>query len=93
MVRKGVIGQTLGVAAMLAALACGGSDRDVQRAGEGDPQAGEATGTESAELDAECCCQRYDEDGNPTGAVISNQTACKSTGGTCTQDQTQCQNE
>jgi hypothetical protein len=91
MVRKGVIGQALGLVAMLVALSCGGPDRGAQRASGA--EAGEAEGTESAELDAECCCQRYDEDGNPTGAVISNQTACKSTGGTCTQDQTQCEDE
>jgi hypothetical protein len=91
MVRKGVMGRALGLVAILAALSCGGSEPDAQR--PGGAEAGEAGGTESAELDAECCCQRYDEDGNPTGAVISNQTACKSTGGTCTQDQTQCADE
>ena len=43
--------------------------------------------------DAECCCQRYNEDGDPTGAVNSDQMACKSTGGTCTEDVSQCAEE
>jgi hypothetical protein len=70
--------------------------------GAGEQQTSEPTASASGaqsgepvadEMDAECCCQRYDEDGNPTGANVSNQTACKSTGGTCTQDESQCENE
>ena len=91
MVRKGVMGQALGLAAFLAALSCGGSDRGAQR--PRGAEAGETEGTQSAELDAECCCQRYDEEGSATGAITSDATACKSTGGTCIEDNTQCESE
>lgn len=42
------------------------------------------------ERETECCCQRYDDEGSPTAATISDTTACKSTGGTCTDDEMQC---
>ncbi|HWM85686.1 MAG TPA: hypothetical protein VNO33_07605 [Kofleriaceae bacterium] len=74
------------LAAALAATACGGSS---------DRGASEPGASETGELlpDAECCCQRYNEDGDPTGAIISDESACKSTGGTCTEDKTQCESE
>jgi len=93
MSRTGTIGRLVAlILTMAAGTVTGGCG------GAGDRRASEpsaAPGEDSAgpELDAECCCQRYDEDGNATGANISDQTACKSTGGTCTQDETQCENE
>jgi len=91
MARMGRIGRALALGlVLLAPLAgCGGaSDR-----GAAEPTAGETGGDLDPDGDAECCCQRYDEDGSATGAITSDATACKSTGGTCIDDQTQCESE
>jgi hypothetical protein len=87
MARMGRIGRALALGlVLLAPLAgCGGaSDR-----GASEPT---DTGGE-LEPDAECCCQRYAEDGSATGAITSDKTACKSTGGSCIDDTTQCESE
>jgi hypothetical protein len=71
------------VTAAASGFACGGSsakpaaDPDTPTGGDVVP-------------DPVCCCQRYDQEGTPTGAGVSDRTACKSTGGTCTDDETQC---
>jgi hypothetical protein len=67
---------------------CGGASA----AGASEPGDG-GGGAMETEPDAECCCQRYNEDGDPTGASTSDQMSCKSTGGTCTDDTTQCEEE
>jgi hypothetical protein len=75
-------------AAAAPALSCGGSGGKQASEPGASSQAGDLEDRET-----ECCCQRYDEDGNPTGATVSDTTACKSTGGTCTEDQSQCEEE
>ncbi len=87
MVRMGRIGGALALLVSLAPLAgCGGAS---------DRGAAEPTASETGELepDTECCCQRYAEDGSATGAITSDTTACKLTGGSCIDDQTQCESE
>ncbi len=91
MARMGRIGRALalGLALLAVPLAgCGGADR-----GAAEPTASETGGELGPETDAECCCQRYDEEGSATGAITSDQTACKSTGGNCIEDLTQCESE
>ncbi|HKE14848.1 MAG TPA: hypothetical protein VKB80_08300 [Kofleriaceae bacterium] len=94
MVRMGCLGQAAALSAALAAAAltgsCGGADR---RASESSAASSAGAPGGAGGDDGECCCQRYDEDGNPTGANVSDQTACKSTGGSCTDDQSQCEEE
>lgn len=70
------------LALLLAILSCGGSAR--KEADEPLP---------AEEPEKECCCQRYNENGNPTGAAMADESACKSTGGTCTDDLTQCESD
>ncbi|HTE53162.1 MAG TPA: hypothetical protein VK698_20050 [Kofleriaceae bacterium] len=79
----------LGLTTAAAALSCGGSSHK-PAAQPSAAAAGDAGAAGDEVPDPECCCQRYDEDGSPTGAGVSDTTACKSTGGTCTDDQTQC---
>jgi hypothetical protein len=85
----GRIGRALALGlVLLAPLAgCGGAS---------DRGAAEPSGTDGEldpDVDAECCCQRYAEDGSATGAITSDMTACKSTGGSCIDDTTQCESE
>ena len=75
------------VTASASGLACGGSS-----AKPATDQAAATTGGDAVP-DPVCCCQRYDQEGTPTGAGVSDRTACKSTGGTCTDDETQCSEE
>jgi hypothetical protein len=91
----GCLGRVLALSAVVVAGAltgaCGGTERGASQTAASAPGQDDAPG--GAGDDGECCCQRYDEDGNPTGAIVSDQTACKSTGGVCTEDQSQCDNE
>ncbi len=70
-----------------AALSCHGS------AQKGAEEPGAGGSSEAGESEPECCCQRYDENGKATGAATSDEAACKSTGGTCTDDRSQCSSE
>ena len=72
------------MAAVPLALSCGGAEK-----GAAEP----AGAGEAAEKEPMCCCQRYDENGKPTGAATAEETLCKSTGGTCTDDRSQCESE
>jgi hypothetical protein len=68
-------------------LSCHGS----AARGPAEPSAGGAG--QAGEQEPECCCQRYDEKGNATGAATADESTCKSTGGTCTEDLSQCSDE
>lgn len=96
MARMGRMGRLHGLVllgALVSVAGCGGESHRPASAPSASAPGAESGDPGSDEMDAECCCQRYDEDGNPTGANVSNQTACKSTGGTCTRDESQCENE
>jgi hypothetical protein len=81
----------LGLAVTAASGAgCGGSSSKAKAESTTDS----SDDTAGAEVpDPVCCCQRYDQEGTPTGAGVSDRTACKSTGGICTDDETQCSEE
>ena len=87
----------LGLAAGVGtAVSCGGASRkesasEPSAAGSGD---GAARGGEAGEgPEEQCCCQRYDERGDASGAARADRSTCKSTGGTCTEDPSQCEEE
>ena len=93
MARMGRIGRALALGLVLLAGAplagCGGASDG----GAAEPSASDTAGELGPEVDEECCCQRFDEEGGVTGAITSDATACKSTGGNCIEDQTQCESE
>lgn len=84
--RRVVLAIAVGMACP-ALLSCSGSAaKPASRPGAAEAPASEGT-------DAECCCQRYDETGRPTGAAMSDSTACKSTGGNCLDSRDPCEEE
>jgi len=68
-------------------MSCGSSSAKgaEEPAASGDPV--------SPDNEPECCCQRYDDKGNPTSAAVLDAMACKSSGGSCTADESACSEE